>query len=89
MTFVLEERKSEYKCMVDEFLERGIAMYVAPNIGIWRAKSNTLSILDGTIITLIPSRAIKDIFIDALLKQVVDFGFGKQVVFWFCEIVYV
>ena len=67
--------------MVDEFDYGHIVMYVAQNIGAWKDKSNTLSVLDITILTHVFGERLKSSLQRAFKKQINDLGYAQNAKF--------
>ncbi|KAI5065573.1 hypothetical protein GOP47_0020268 [Adiantum capillus-veneris] len=71
-------RRGDYHHMVNGVNEHGFYGCVARNINIFKQCSNTLSIVDSTILCALP-QAWKASLKDALKKQIAALGFGKKV----------
>ena len=79
MTFVTKRKKLYYQ-LVDEFHRGNIIPYVARNIGVWKERSNTLSILDITLVfPLLVEQRKKELF-EVFDAQISKQGYGKEVV---------
>lgn len=64
--------------IVDEVNSKGFYACVARNVGIFKNRASTLSIVDCTILTSIPQR-LEGALKDTLSKQRANQGFGKKV----------
>lgn len=76
----MNKRKSLYHQLAEEFNRGQIIPYVARNIGCWKAKSNTLSVLDITLISPVAGARMQKKLRDAFNKQILEMGYGRQVV---------
>ncbi|KAI5054006.1 hypothetical protein GOP47_0031098 [Adiantum capillus-veneris] len=64
--------------MVHEVKEVGYYSCVTRNINVFKHLSNTLSVVDATILCPLPL-SLAGVFHEYLLKQVTNLGFGKKV----------
>lgn len=78
LTFV-NKRKPLYYQMVDDFHRGNIVPFLAQNIGAWKEQSNTLSILDITLITALHSEEKKKELEHAFNAQIANLGYSKEV----------
>lgn len=78
LTFV-NKRKALYYQLVDEFHRGHIIPYLARNIGHWRERSNTLSILDYTLVVPLQGERRKKELQFAFTTQINSLGYGKEV----------
>ncbi|MCO5606932.1 hypothetical protein L7F22_061123, partial [Adiantum nelumboides] len=63
--------------MVVEVKSKGFFSCMARNINVFKHLSNTLSVVDATILCPLPS-TLSNVFQDYLHKQVSNLGFGKK-----------
>ncbi|KAI5056795.1 hypothetical protein GOP47_0028613 [Adiantum capillus-veneris] len=71
-------RRVDYQLMVHEVKAKGFYTCVARNINIFKQLSNTLSVVDATILCSLPD-SLSNLFQEYLHKQVSNLGFGKKV----------
>lgn len=65
--------------MVDNFWKGNIVPILARNVGVWKGKSNTLSILDITIISHVHSEKKKESLEQAFNTQIRMLGYANEV----------
>lgn len=65
--------------MVDEFHRGNIVPMLARNIGVWKERSNTLSILDMTLIAPVHSEKNRKRLEEAFNTQIKHLGYGREV----------
>ena len=73
------KRKALSHQLLDTFNTNTVVPYLARNIGVWKTRSNTLSILDVTLLTPLYGERLKAKLYDAFSKQIKDLGFGREV----------
>ena len=84
LTFVSKRKKLYYQ-LVDEFHRGNIVPYIARNIGVWAQRSNTLSILDMTLVSPLLVESKKKDLLRAFDSQISQQGYGKEVVSYVFE----
>ena len=67
--------------MVADFTNGVPVMCIARNIGAWTSHSNTLSVLDCTILVPVRSARIREELKSIFSKQIAILGYGKEVSF--------
>ena len=67
--------------MVADFNNGIPVMCIARNIDAWVSRSNTLSILDCTILVPIKSARLREQLKSIFAKQIATLGYGKEVSF--------
>lgn len=77
----MSKRKNLYYQLVDEFHRGNIVPYIARNIGVWHQRSNTLSILDMTLVSPLLVETRKKELLFVFETQVSQQGYGKEVIF--------
>lgn len=82
----MAKRKSLYYQLVDEFHRGNIVPYLARNVGVWAQKSNTLSILDMTLVFPLEIEHLKKQLTQVFLTQAKQEGYGKEVLSFTCFI---
>ena len=65
--------------MVTDFRNGIPVMCIARNIGAWLSHSNTLSVLDCTILVPVRSARIRGELESIFAKQIAIMGYGKEV----------
>lgn len=65
--------------MVADFSNGVPVMCIARNIGAWLSHSNTLSVLDCTILVPVRSTRIREGLTSIFSKQIAILGYGKEV----------
>ena len=75
----MNERRGEYTRMVTDFSNGIPVMCIARNIGAWLSHSNTLSVLDCTILVPVRSARIRSELESIFTKQIAIMGYGKEV----------
>lgn len=78
LTFV-NKKKYLYHRMVDDFCKGTIVPILARNIGVWKDRSNTLSILDITMLASVHSVKKKQRLEEAFNTQIRMLGYRKKV----------
>ena len=78
LSFV-NERRGEFTGMVADFNNGVPVMCIARNIGAWLQHSNTLSVLDCTILVPVRSACICEELKSIFSKQIAILGYGKEV----------
>lgn len=74
-------RRSDYFRILDEIQEKGLFMSVARNVGIFKGRSQTLSIFDATVLTPVPTARLESYLRIAVSQQHELLGVGKKVSF--------
>ena len=74
-------RRADHFCILDEIQDKGFFMCVARNIGIFKARSQTLSIFDATVLTPVPTVRLESLLKIAVSEQHELLGIGKKVIF--------
>ncbi|MCO5581382.1 hypothetical protein L7F22_035264 [Adiantum nelumboides] len=77
LPFVPSQRV-EYHFMVNEVKANGCYSCVAHNINVFKQLSNTLSVVDATILCPLPT-SLETTFANHFSKQVSNLGFGKKI----------
>ena len=54
-------------------------MYVARNVGVWKEKSNTLSVFDITILTPVFGERRRQSLLNAFKAHINEMGYGQEV----------
>ena len=75
----MNERRFEFTRMVSDFNNGIPVMFVARNIGAWLSHSNTLSVLDCTILVPVRSARLREELTSIFSKQIAIMGYGKEV----------
>ena len=72
-------RKQAFNKIVEEFEGGNVVMYVARNIGVWKEKSNTLSVFDITILTPVFGERRREALFNAFKSHINEMGYGQEV----------
>lgn len=75
----MPKRKALYYQLVDEFHRGNIVPYLARNIGVWGQRSNTLSIVDMTLVFPLQIEHLKKALLSVFDVQAREQGYGKEV----------
>ncbi|KAI5070012.1 hypothetical protein GOP47_0014355 [Adiantum capillus-veneris] len=76
MLLFVPSRKADFYNISNEVKENGFYDCVAHNINVFKQFSNTLSVVDYTILLPLPSQ-LKLLFKDIRVKKIANMGFGK------------